>query len=98
MPTLYLIDLAPVLIVAGWGVLLMILDLFIPEERKGWAPWLSLVGLTAALVQTLFMWGYNNGTFTPAGGSPMLLVDNFSTFLNITFVLTGILGILIAVN
>ena len=98
IPNLYLVDLAPVLIVAGSGVLLLVLDLFIPEERRGWAPWLSLVGLTAALVQTLALWGYTNGTFNAQGGPPMLLVDNFSTFLNITFILTGILGILIAIN
>ncbi len=84
------------MIVAGWGVLLMILDLFIPEEKRGWAPWLSAVGLGLALVQSWLLWGDSYGTFTPQGGHPMLIVDNFATFLNITFLLTGLLSILIS--
>lgn len=98
IPTVYLPIAAPVIIVAGWGVLLMILDLFIPEENKSWAPWLSAVGLGIALIQSWLLWGDSYGTFTPAGGHPMLIVDNFATFLNITFLLTGLLSILISVG
>jgi NADH-quinone oxidoreductase subunit N len=96
IPALYLPIFAPVLIVAGWGVLLMILDLFIPEEKRSWAPWLTAVGLLLALGQSWLLWGDSYGTFTPEGGHPMLIVDNFATFLNITFILTGLLSILIA--
>jgi NADH-quinone oxidoreductase subunit N len=96
IPTVYLPIAAPVMIVAGWGVLLMVLDLFIPEEKRGWAPWLSAVGLGLALVQSWLLWGGSYGTFTPQGGHPMLIVDNFATFLNITFLLTGLLSILIS--
>lgn len=84
------------MIVAGWGVLLMILDLFIPEEKRTWAPWLAAVGLVLALIQSWALWGDSYGTFTAVGGHPMLVVDNFATFLNITFLLTGLLSILIS--
>ena len=98
IPSLYFPVAAPVIIVAGWGVLLMILDLFIPEERKAWAPTLSAIGLAIALVQSWALWGDTYTTFEPVGGHPMLIVDNFATFLNITFLLTGLISILMSVG
>ncbi|WP_420641983.1 NADH-quinone oxidoreductase subunit N [Candidatus Leptofilum sp.] len=96
IPTIDFPIAAPIIIVAGWGVLLMIIDLFVSEENRSWAPWLAAVGLLVALVPTLSLWGESGGTFIPEGGHPMLLVDNFATFLNITFILTGLLSILVS--
>jgi NADH-quinone oxidoreductase subunit N len=48
------------------------------------------------MVQSWALWGDSYGTFTAVGGHPMLVVDNFATFLNITFLLTGLLSILIS--
>ncbi|HEX6386762.1 MAG TPA: NADH-quinone oxidoreductase subunit N [Anaerolineae bacterium] len=98
VPSLNLLIALPVIIVAGTGLLLMVIDLFVPDDKKAWAPWLTIVGLALALVQTAGMWGFSGGTFTPEGGYPMLVVDNFATFLNVTFVLTGILTVLLSVN
>ncbi len=98
VPTLNLITIAPPLIVAGWGMLLMLLDMFIPAGQKNWASRLTLIGLVLAFIQTVGMWGMNRGTFTPEGGHPMVVVDNFATFLNLIFVLTGFLTVLISVN
>ncbi|MCI0399507.1 MAG: NADH-quinone oxidoreductase subunit N [Chloroflexi bacterium] len=97
-PSLNLLLVLPFLIVAGWATLLMVVDLFIPEDRKRWLAWLSLAGIVAAFIQTAGLWGYNAGTFTPAEGAPMLLVDNYSNFLNAVFLLTGFLTVLISVN
>ena len=96
IPTLYFPVAAPVMIVAGWGVLLMILDLFIPEEKRTWAPWLAAVGLVLAMVQSWARWGDSYGTFTAVCGHPMLGVDNCATCLDSTFLLTGLLSILIS--
>ncbi|MDV7390993.1 hypothetical protein RZS08_06565, partial [Arthrospira platensis SPKY1] len=79
VPAINLLLTLPVLLVAGTGLLLMLLDLFAAELVKKWAPWISIAGLAAALVQTLGLWGYKGGTFTPVGGLPMLLVDNYAT-------------------
>lgn len=102
VPSLNILLIAPVVIVFAWGMLLMLIELFLGDEQQEqwleWVPWLTLAGLAAALVQTLGMWGFNGGTFTPAGGQPMIVVDNFATFLNITFLLTGILTMLVSVN
>jgi NADH-quinone oxidoreductase subunit N len=93
-----LLVVLPVLIVGGWGALLMVVDLFAPEDNKGWAPWLTLVGLALAFVQTIGLWGFNGGTFTPQNGQPMLVLDNFASFLNAIFLLTGFITVLISLN
>ncbi|GAB4264598.1 MAG: NADH-quinone oxidoreductase subunit N [Candidatus Promineifilaceae bacterium] len=97
-PTVNLLVILPFVIVAGWGALLMLLDMFVPESWKRFSSWYTAVGLLLALVQTIGLWGYNGGTFTVPGGSPMIVVDNFATFLNTTFVLTGLLTILLGVD
>lgn len=98
VPAINLLLLAPVLIVLGGGVLAMVIDLFVPTNTRSWAAWVSLITLLLALGQTISMWGFSGGTFTPQGGSPMLVVDNYATFLNLTLILTGILAILISVS
>ncbi|MCA9933704.1 MAG: NADH-quinone oxidoreductase subunit N [Ardenticatenaceae bacterium] len=98
IPSIYLVILSPVLIIMGWGMLIMLLEFFIPEGRKGWYAWLSLVGIVLAFVQTAAMWGYEGGTFTPVNGHPMVVLDNYATFLNLIFLATGALTILLSVN
>ncbi len=101
-PSINMLLIAPVLIVSAWGLLFMLIELFISDEQKEqwleWVPWLTLVGLVIALVQVLGMWGFNGGTFTPVGGEPMIVLDNFATFLNAIFLLTGIFTVLVSVN
>jgi NADH-quinone oxidoreductase subunit N len=102
VPSINMLLIAPVIIVSAWGMLFMLIELFISDEQEEqwleWAPWLTLVGLVIALVQVLGMWGVNGGTFTPAGGEPMIVLDNFATFLNVIFLLTGIFTVLVSVN
>ena len=101
-PTLNFLLIAPVVVVAGWGMLLMLVELFLADDARetwlGWVPWLTLVGLLVAFFQTVGLWGFEGGTFALPGENPMIVVDNFATFLNATFLLTGILTVLISVN
>ncbi|MBK9049541.1 MAG: NADH-quinone oxidoreductase subunit N [Chloroflexi bacterium] len=97
-PTLNLTIILPVIIVIGWGVALMVVDLFLPEEKKKWLSWLSLIGLGLALIQSVALWGKSYETFIPVGGTAMIVVDNYATFLNVLYLLTGILTILLSVN
>jgi NADH-quinone oxidoreductase subunit N len=104
VPAFNLLLILPVLIVVGWGMVLMVIDLFVPADKKHITAWLTLVGLVGAFIQTALLWDYNTGSavnmgvFTPEGGTPMLLADNYSHFLNATFLLTGFLTVLISVN
>ncbi|MDX1612983.1 MAG: NADH-quinone oxidoreductase subunit N [Candidatus Promineifilaceae bacterium] len=97
-PSVDLLLILPLLIVVGWAMLLMIVDLLLPEARKRWTAWLSLVGVGAAFVAVVTQWGLNEGTFASQGGAPMVLVDNYATFLNIIFLLTAGLTVLMSVN
>jgi NADH-quinone oxidoreductase subunit N len=96
IPTINLYYAAPVIIVSVTGMLLMLIDLFSPQFTKQWAPWISLIGLGAALAYAISAWFYPGATFTPQGGVPMLVADNFATFLNIIFILTGMLTVLVS--
>jgi NADH-quinone oxidoreductase subunit N len=78
----------PLLVVLSSAILLTLVDLVIPAERKGWTALLAALGLLAALVVSLG----NLGTQQQAFGG-MLAVDGFSAFLNIVFLLAGIVGI-----
>jgi len=97
-PSVNLLVIAPLLIVAGTGILAMIIDLVVPDDKKNWAVWLAVIGLLLALVQSVGMWNCNCVTFVSEGGEPMVIADNFAVFLNTTFILTGLFAILISVG
>jgi NADH-quinone oxidoreductase subunit N len=98
IPSFNLLIVLPVLIVLGTGTLIMFLEMFVPEDKKEWVPWLAALGLVLAFIQSVGLWDYNGGTFATQDGHPMLLMDNFSSFLNISLLLTGFLTLLISVN
>jgi NADH-quinone oxidoreductase subunit N len=97
-PAINFLIISPVLFVAAWGVILMVVELFVPREKSHWLGWLAFAGLVPPLIQSAGMWGFSGGTFTPQGGQPMVVVDNFSHFLNIVFLLTGMLTVLISLR
>ncbi|PID87250.1 MAG: NADH-quinone oxidoreductase subunit N [Chloroflexi bacterium] len=96
-PEINLYVLAPFIIVAGWAILLMVIDLFVSDEKKQWATGLTLVGMVAALIVTLMQWNNGGETFL-LDGHPMVVLDNFALFVNGTLLLTGIFAILISTN
>jgi NADH-quinone oxidoreductase subunit N len=81
----------PLLIVTGWGVILLLLDLFIPPERKGWTALLAALGIIAALVITILQFGEPKTAF-----NGMLIYDGFASYLQIVFLITGLMGIAVA--
>ena len=96
IPEINLIMILPVVIMLVTGILVLIFDLVLKAERKHLLSWLSLAGLFVALVQAGSVWGSDFATFIPEGGYAMIVGDNYSHFLNIIFLLTGIITILIS--
>jgi NADH-quinone oxidoreductase subunit N len=88
------ISILPLLILTGYACLLLLVDLLIPAGRKQWTGWLGLVGLLAAGAGML-PWP-SSGSLTGFGG--MIVVDGFAFFLNVIFILSGVLAILLALN
>ncbi|MCB8962805.1 MAG: NADH-quinone oxidoreductase subunit N [Ardenticatenales bacterium] len=96
IPEINLIMILPVVIVLVTGILILVFDLVLKPERKNLLSWLSLAGMFVALVQAGSAWGQDYATFIPEGGHAMIVGDNYSHFLNIIFLLTGIITILIS--
>lgn len=98
IPSIDYFLLLPLIWIVTWGLVLMFGDLVVPEGRKNLTGWLSLVGIVPALILTLLQWNQTGATVTPSGGSPMVIVDRYSVFLNAVLLLTGLLTVLISVN
>lgn len=83
-----LYPLLPFIIVVGWACVLLLIDLFIPRDRKGITAVLAAVGLIAALVVVLIDFGQTRQVFYG-----MIVQDGFSSFLQVIFLAVGVIGI-----
>jgi len=81
----------PMLIIAGWTMVILLVDLFIPRERKGITALLSAIGLLAALVVVILQFGEERVAF---GG--MIIADGYASFLQLVFIISGLIGIALA--
>lgn len=86
-----LLTTLPLIFLAGWACLLLLVDLFIPQGRKGWTALLAAAGLVVTLAITIFRVGQPASAF---GG--MVLVDRFADFLFVIFLGSGLAGVALA--
>ena len=82
-----------VLLVFG-TMLLVLVDLFLPEERESWTPILACVGIGVSFVVNLFV-------YTPAVGEQnalygMFVADTFTGFLNGVILVATLISILLS--
>jgi NADH-quinone oxidoreductase subunit N len=88
-------DLATILPLAFlmlWTCILLLVDLFIPHQRKTWTAILAALGLLISL--GLVTWQMTQNEQTAFGG--MISVDRFALFLQIVFLVSGLAGIALA--
>jgi len=83
--------LLPLIFLTVWACILLLVDLFIPKGRKGWTALIAAVGLATAMGLSLAQAGQENIAF-----SGMVVLDGFSSFLDVLFLGTGLLGIALA--
>jgi NADH-quinone oxidoreductase subunit N len=88
-----LIAILPILVVVGWALVCLILDLWIPNGRKGVTAFLAALGLLAALVIAIIQRGQTAVAF-----NGMAIQDGFAMFLDIIFLVSGLAGIAMAVD
>ena len=81
----------PLTLLTAWACVLLLLDLFIPKDRKGITALLSALGLALTLGFTLSQIGRE-----VTGFSDMVVLDGFSTFVNALLLVSGLLGIALA--
>lgn len=85
-------DLTPVLpltLLVIWACALLLVDLFIPKERKSLTALLAALGLALALSFTLMQLGQE----TKTSFHNMVVVDGFSVFVNALLLVSGLLAI-----
>ncbi|MEM7346544.1 MAG: NADH-quinone oxidoreductase subunit N [Chloroflexota bacterium] len=92
IPTLNFTALIPELIVITTALLVMMFDLFMVDKRG--LGYLSLIGLVGAGIASFMMLGTNSA---PAFQT-MMVSDGYSLFLNLIFIVTAALSVLIALN
>ena len=83
-----LVDILPFSVLVVWACILLLVDLAIPQERKGITALLAAGGLCVALGITLAQGGMQQSAF-----NGMIMVDGFGTFLNGLFLLSGLAAI-----
>ena len=81
----------PLIFLSVWACALLLVDLFIPKERKGITALLAAVGLALTLFLTLTQVG--DGL---TGFERMVVIDGFAVFVNSLLLVTGLLGIALA--
>ena len=83
--------LTPYILLTVWACILLLVDLFIPKERKGVTAMLSALGLAVTLGFTLAQIGREE-----VGFNNMVVLDGFSTFINALLLISGLLGVALA--
>ena len=83
--------IGPFTFLTVWACVLLLVDLFIPKERKGITALLAAVGLALTLGFTLAQIGTQQ-----TGLQNMVVADGFSIFVNALLLVSGLLGIALA--
>ena len=81
----------PITVLTAWACVLLLVDLFIPKERKGITALLAALGLLVALALVISRAGVATSAF-----SGMIMIDGFATFMSVIFLFSGLAGIAVA--
>lgn len=84
----------PALTLAFGTMFVLLVDIFLPEERKPWTPILALAGISASFIMTLFT--YSPEQTESFGG--MFVGDAFTGFANITVLITAFFSVLLSTD
>ncbi|MBL8092260.1 MAG: hypothetical protein JNJ43_18145, partial [Anaerolineales bacterium] len=84
--------LLPYLILTVWASVLLLVDLFIPKNRKSITAILSVVGIVFTLLVSITQIGIPS----IQGFNNMVALDGFATFSNILLLVSGLFGIALA--
>ena len=81
----------PLNVLVVWACALLLVDLFIPEERKGLTALLAALGMLVAMGFAIAQMGTQTVAF-----NGMVVVDGFANFLTIFFLGSGMVGVALA--
>jgi NADH-quinone oxidoreductase subunit N len=81
----------PLTILMAWACVLLLVDVFIPRDRKGITALLAAFGIGLTLGCSIWQLGDSS-----TGFSGMVALDGFSTFANMLLLTSGLFGIALA--
>lgn len=84
----------PAIWLAASTMILLLVDVFLPEERQHWTPILALSLVTASFVMAIFAYNPEN----PVAFDGMFTADPFTGFLNIVILATTFISILLSTD
>ncbi|MDW8171100.1 MAG: NADH-quinone oxidoreductase subunit N [Anaerolineae bacterium] len=84
----------PAIALAVGTMIVLLVDVFLPDERKHWTPILALSGLSASFIMTLF----NLNPSDPRTFDGMFVADSFTAILNLIVLATAFLSILLSTD
>jgi len=87
------LSILPVLILSGWGMVLLIVELFVPKERSSLIGWLSMIGIVGAMAASMVL---SVNRFS--GFSGMVVLDGMAAFVSIVGLLTTLLTVWTSLN
>jgi len=90
--------ISPPVIIAVTAILVLVVDLFVSDERRVVASYLSLVGAAAALGATAWLaTGPDRRTFCLSGGGCSYVVDDYTLFFQVLFLAALVVVLLLSV-
>jgi NADH-quinone oxidoreductase subunit N len=81
----------PLVVLIAWSCMLLIIDLTIPKDHKGWTAVMAALGLLLSLGISIARFGTAATAF-----NGMVISDGFASFLNILFLFSGLAAIAVA--
>ncbi|MCA9892350.1 MAG: hypothetical protein KC615_05170, partial [Anaerolineae bacterium] len=84
----------PAIALAFGTMFLLVIDVFLPTNRKHWTPLLALAGIVVSFVINLLTYSPEQST-TFAG---MFVADAFTGFLNIVVLITAFISVLLSTD
>ncbi|MGQ9694696.1 MAG: NADH-quinone oxidoreductase subunit N [Thermodesulfobacteriota bacterium] len=93
MPQINWSAIGPELIITITAMILLMLSFGIRKKSKELTPYLSLAGILLALIYTFSLWGKQEYGF-----QNFLILDNYSLFFKIIFLITAALTILMSIR
>ncbi|MFQ5813412.1 MAG: NADH-quinone oxidoreductase subunit N, partial [Anaerolineae bacterium] len=93
IPAVNLRVIAPQLIVALSAMVVLVVDLALPRDRKSALAYLSLLGLALSFVASVLLWGQESLAF-----ADMAVLDAFSLFFGLIFLIVTAIVVLLSLD
>jgi NADH-quinone oxidoreductase subunit N len=86
----------PLIVLSVLAMVLLLVDLLIPEGRKGWTAFLAALGLLVTLIIVIARSALGDEAIPAVAFGGMIAADGFAYFLNVLLLVSGLAGVCLA--